>query len=139
MTEPGTDRHERPRDRVTERLDALEAQAREQLALIEALRTDLDKSGDDVAEVRAELKAVAAGQGALAAQVGLMQVAISRLDGKIGDEKSGLVAQVQALAGRVPSGAAVATLGAGVGMGGLGSMVSIFYALAQALGWIGAQ
>lgn len=144
----GTDRHERPRDRVTERLDALEAQAREQaawaqaqevraqeqLAQIEALREDLDELRDDSAGLRAELRAVVAGQGALAAQVGGLQVAVAGLVAQITDPETGLAAQLRRLASRVPSGAQVAV---GGGALGLGSVLSIAYAAAQALGWIG--
>lgn len=132
---PATDRHDRPRDRVTERLDALEAQARAQLAQIGALRADLDtlsaSQADgqrDLAEVRAELRSLSAGQDAVADQVGTVRV-----------ELRGLVAQITALSQRVPSGAAVATLGAGGGTLGLGAVLTIGYQIAQALGWIPAH
>lgn len=146
MTEPGTDRHERPRDRVTERLDALEAQAREQaawaqaqearaqeqLAQITALREDLDELRDDSAGLRTELRAVVAGQGALTAQVGGLQVAVGGLVAQITDPENGLAAQIRRVAARIPSGTQVAV---GGGSLGLGALATIAWQLYQA--WAG--
>lgn len=126
--EPGTDRHDRPRDRVTERLDELEVRAREQLALIEQLRADVDDGARGLAEVRTELRAVAAGQDAIASSVGELRA-----------EQRGLLGELREMAARVPSGRVVGVAGLGVGAAGLGSIGTILYHAAQALGWIGAQ
>lgn len=142
-TAPGSDRHERPRDRMAERLDALEAQARvleeqarTQRELIEELRHDVDDSNRGLAELRTELRSVAAGQGKLADQIGGVQVSLRSLVAQIADPEHGLSVQVQRIASRVPSGAVLATAGAGgVGLG-LGSVATILYAVAQALGWL---
>lgn len=109
--EPPTDRH----DRVTARLDALEASQRRGLAETVALRAELDAlsaSHDDdrrgLQDVRQEVTSLRAGQDALADQVGSMRV-----------EQRGLMAQVTALSSRIPTGGAVVVAGSAAGVPGL--------------------
>lgn len=108
---PATDRH----DRVTARLDALEAAHRAGLEQVRALRQEVDaltqsqeNGARDVAELRAELRAVVAGQGQLAEEVGTLRV-----------DMRGLVGQITALSSRVPSGGAVVAAGSAAGVPGL--------------------
>lgn len=125
---PVTDRH----DRVTARLDALEAAHRAGLEQVRALRQEVDalsasqEDGQrDLAELRTELRGVVAGQGTLAEEVGTLRM-----------DMRGLVGQITALSGRVPTGQAVMAAGAGAGVP---SVILLAWQVAQAMGWLGAQ